>query len=223
MRDKPGPSSAQPATSTRLRGGTKDQILKAARNCFLEHGVRKTTMEKVAAAAGVSRSIVYRLFLDRRELIEAAAAERIAEIADEIAENIPRDVDWDSRTLVETFTDLSLAVIENVRRDAELAILLADDSPVSLHHVVWLSDVAQRGSQFWRPWLEHLREVGVVRKDVPLDYLIEWLQTVYPSIILRQHMAIEDERRVIERFILASLAMVSDPAENRWLAPWRRQ
>jgi AcrR family transcriptional regulator len=220
MRDRQGPGAGPPGTSTGLRGGTKAQVLKAARACFLEYGVRKTTMEKVAASAGVSRSIVYRLFLDRRELIEAASAERISEIADEIADNIPRDVAWDARTLVETFTDVSLAVIENVRSDHELGILLADDSPVSLHHVVWMSDVAHRGTQFWRPWLEHLQALGILRKDVPLDYLIEWLQTVYPAIILREHMAIEDERRVIERFILASLAMVSDPKDARWLAPW---
>ena len=220
MLDRPGPGAGRPATSTVLRGGAREQVLTAARVCFLEYGVRKTTMEKVAATAGLSRSIVYRLFLDRRELIEAAAALRMAEIADGIAENVPRDIDWDAKTLVETFTEVSLAVIEGVRSDPELGVLLADDSPVSLPQVVWMSDVAQRGAQFWRPWLEHLRTLGILRKDVPLDYLIEWLQTVYPSIILRQHMAIEDERRVIERFILASLAMVSDPAEARWLAPW---
>ena len=151
MRDRPGPSAGRPATSTVIRGGAKDQVLKAARVCFLEHGVRKTTMEKVAAAAGVSRSIVYRLFLDRRELIEAAAAARMAEIADGIAENVPRDIDWDARTLVETFTEVSLAVIQGVRGDPELGVLLADDSPVSLPQVVWMSDVAQRGTQFWRP------------------------------------------------------------------------
>src|SRR5438445_7783701 len=149
MRDRPGPGAGRPGTSTGLRGGAKEQVLKAARACFLEHGVRKTTMEKVAATAGVSRSIVYRLFLDRRELIEAAAGARMAEIADGIAENVPRDIDWDARTLVETFTEVSLAVIEGVRSDPELGVLLADDSPVSLHHVVWVGDVAQRGARFW--------------------------------------------------------------------------
>lgn len=171
-------------------------------------------MEQVAEAAGMTRPAVYRLFFGRRELIEAAAAERIAEIADDIAAGIRWAEESDAGALSETFTQVSIAVIEGLRHDPELGVLLGDDSPVSLHEVVWTPEVLERGLSFWRPWLERAQALGLLRKDLPVAQLSEWLQTVYPSIILRRGMAVEDERVVIERFVLASLALASQPREG---------
>jgi len=117
-------------------------MLKAARECFLSKGVGKTTMDDVARAAGEKRQLVYRLFLDRRELVEAAINARVAEIADEIAAVDQADADAD---FAEVFTRVSITVIERMRSDHELGILVGAGSPVSLHEALWNDVLADRG------------------------------------------------------------------------------
>jgi TetR/AcrR family acrAB operon transcriptional repressor len=50
---------------------TRESILRAARNEFAQRGVSQTTMEHIAAAAGVSRGAVYGHFRNKSELFFA--------------------------------------------------------------------------------------------------------------------------------------------------------
>jgi len=78
-------------------------------------------MDDVARAAGEKRQLVYRLFLDRRELVEAAIAARVAEIADEIG---PLTRQTPAR-LRRGLHKVSITVIERIRSDHELGILVS--------------------------------------------------------------------------------------------------
>ncbi|MFR9806814.1 TetR/AcrR family transcriptional regulator [Pseudonocardia sp. RS010] len=184
------------------RPASQDRILDAARQCFREGGIRRTTMSDVATASGVSRQLVYKIFLGRRELIEAAAIARIRELAADLTPD-----DWEEGSGAEQFVAVSVAVIRRIRTDRELQNLLGDESPVSLHEVLWLDSVREMGVAFWAPWLERARRAGVLRADLSDDDLGDWLQTVYASIILRRHIDPESERAMIERFVLTSLSM----------------
>ena len=48
-----------------------DNILAAARRCYLNKGIAATGMKEVAAATGVARSTLYRYFPGRDELLIA--------------------------------------------------------------------------------------------------------------------------------------------------------
>ena len=50
---------------------TRQQILVAARREFAMHGVTRTTLQRIAAAAGVTRGAVYWHFANKRELFRA--------------------------------------------------------------------------------------------------------------------------------------------------------
>jgi TetR/AcrR family transcriptional regulator, acrAB operon repressor len=50
---------------------TRQQILVAARREFAAHGVTRTTLQRIAAAAGVTRGAVYWHFANKRELFRA--------------------------------------------------------------------------------------------------------------------------------------------------------
>ncbi|HKO87432.1 MAG TPA: TetR family transcriptional regulator [Burkholderiales bacterium] len=50
---------------------TRRQIMTAALNCFHARGIARTTLEQVAAAAGVTRGAVYWHFADKSELVRA--------------------------------------------------------------------------------------------------------------------------------------------------------
>lgn len=51
---------------------TKDRILQAAIALFVEQGIRKVSMDDVAARSGVSRVTLYRYFGDREALVRTA-------------------------------------------------------------------------------------------------------------------------------------------------------
>ena len=58
-------------TGSRVESGeqAREQILEAARRCYGEQGMAKTTVEDVARAAKVSRTTVYRYFRNRDEVL----------------------------------------------------------------------------------------------------------------------------------------------------------
>ncbi|MFR9806816.1 TetR/AcrR family transcriptional regulator [Pseudonocardia sp. RS010] len=182
-----------------------ERIVAAARRCFSDRGVRRTTMSDVANESGVSRQLVYRIFANRRDLIEAAAAERVGELADELAPH-----DWGVGLDADSFVAASIGVIRGIRLDAELRRLLGEESPVSLHEVLWLDSVRARGVGFWLPWLRRARVSGLLRAGVPDVDLADWLQTVYASIILRRSLDEATERVMITRFVLTSLSMAAE-------------
>jgi len=66
-------------------GATRDRILAAATQCFLQLGIAKTTMRDVADSADLSRGTVYRYFPDRRSLVDATISQHAQRYYDEAA------------------------------------------------------------------------------------------------------------------------------------------
>jgi AcrR family transcriptional regulator len=183
------------------RDVARNQVLEAARRCFRRDGLRANTMEDIARAAKTSRQTVYKHFSGRRELIEAAIAVRIAELADDILAH-----DWTTMTLVEAFVARTAAIVQSMRDDPELGVLLGEGSPLTLHEALWQPAVRQRGLTDWRPWLREARRAGLIRSDVTDDDLYDWLQTVLTSVILRPMPDPPHERMLVETFLLKSLS-----------------
>jgi TetR/AcrR family transcriptional repressor of mexJK operon len=63
-------------------------ILEAATEAFLEHGYLGTSMDEIAAAAGVSKQTVYKHFDDKRGLL----AEMVASVVDESRDPVETEV-----------------------------------------------------------------------------------------------------------------------------------
>ncbi len=75
---------------------TRQRILVAARDLLVARGVRRVSMDEVAAAAGVTRMTVYRYFGDRESLVEAAflhLAESLEAVAADLGDKARPDVD----------------------------------------------------------------------------------------------------------------------------------
>lgn len=182
------------------RDGVRALILKAARDSFRRVGLKATTMEDVAKAAGTSRQTVYTCFANRRDLVGAAIADRISEIADDILAR-----HWDEELLINAFVDRTAAIVDNIRTDAELALLLGAGSPLTLHQALWQPAVRQRGFRDWQPWLRQARRTGLIRGDVTDDDVYEWIQTVLPSMVLRPDPDTAHERALIRTFLVQSI------------------
>jgi AcrR family transcriptional regulator len=74
---------------------TGQRILDIALELLLEQGIRKTSMDEVAARAGVTRVTIYRHFRDKEELVRAVfmrLAEGIERVNDAHADGRVRDI-----------------------------------------------------------------------------------------------------------------------------------
>lgn len=70
-------------------------ILDAALPLFVEHGYRNTSMDAVAAAAGVAKPVLYDCFPDKRALLRALVEREERRLLRQMAEAFPTDVDLD--------------------------------------------------------------------------------------------------------------------------------
>lgn len=68
------------------RGPSRDQILRAARECFVIYGYRATTVEHVAEKAGTSRTTVMRVVGGRQKLVDAVLVEEAVGLLDRLSE-----------------------------------------------------------------------------------------------------------------------------------------
>lgn len=73
-----------PKVSVEHRAARRQQILEAARTCFLRNGFHATSMQDVFAEAGLSAGAVYLYFRGKDEIVRAIALEAITEISAEL-------------------------------------------------------------------------------------------------------------------------------------------
>jgi TetR/AcrR family transcriptional regulator, transcriptional repressor of aconitase len=81
-----------PKVSQQYRDDRRDQILGAARRCFLRDGFHSTSMQDLFAEAGLSAGAVYRYFASKDEVIVAIAEQNMGEVLAmmrEVAEGTP--------------------------------------------------------------------------------------------------------------------------------------
>jgi AcrR family transcriptional regulator len=80
-------SGAQPAPTRRLRRAERrEQILAAATEAFARAGFAGTSLDDVAAEAGISRAILYRHFDSKTDLYGAVLGRVCARLADAVGE-----------------------------------------------------------------------------------------------------------------------------------------
>ncbi len=73
---------------------TRNRIQQAALDLFLQQGIRKTSIDDIAARAGLTRVTVYRHFGDRQELV-GAAFRQVNGVFDRIRETLEEEEDLD--------------------------------------------------------------------------------------------------------------------------------
>jgi AcrR family transcriptional regulator len=122
-------------TRAESQAQTRSQLVKTARQMFLEDGYQPTSLEKVADAAGYSKGAVYSNFRNKDELCTAVLdeirAERLAEILDILANpdapaRIDKLRDWSERIIGDPgWTSLEVEFAVHARTDEKLRAELA--------------------------------------------------------------------------------------------------
>lgn len=82
---------------------TRQQLIDAARQVFLQRGVSRTTVEHIAAAAGVTRGAVYWHFSNKTELFRAMREQVLLPLIDHMDDTLLVEGPEDPLTRIERF------------------------------------------------------------------------------------------------------------------------
>ena len=169
---------AVPRVSQNQLDARRQDILAAARGCFARYGYEGATVRRLEDATGLSRGAIFHHFRDKDSLFLAVAEDDAVAMAETVARN----------GLVQVMRDLlgragsgdtagwlgsQLEVSRRLRTDPAFGKRWAERSAA-------IAD-ATRGR------LERQREAGVLREDVPVEVLTQFLELAYDGMVL--HLA----------------------------------
>ena len=174
-------------------GLTRERLLDAAEACFEEVAAERVSLGQVARAAGLSRSLIYRHFGNRRQLATEVAlrrAQRHLRQAADIIRAQPNVGDG----IVDGLVFLSRQGRGNAGEDIDQAGL-----------------VRQAAAQLWRPVLMEARENGGVRRDLDVDAtaLSLALMAFVTAGINPRDMSVDATRDLLTRFLVPALVPTS--------------
>jgi AcrR family transcriptional regulator len=152
----------------------RERLLDAAEGCLEQFGPQKTSMEDVARAAGMSRATVYRYFENRDALLLGVASRQASNLAAEAIRYLGQFntiSDW----LVE---GLLFTLREIPKRPVFASLVTSLDSSAASKLLLGSSGMIQIGVNVLRPMFANAKEQGLLRDDVDIDMLIEWLLRV---------------------------------------------
>jgi AcrR family transcriptional regulator len=94
-KDKPDGGSAEGRQRAAHLGPERRRplVMDAALRLFVEHGYRGTSMEGIAAAAGVTKPVVYRCYPNKQELFRALLEREEQRLLESVSHAVPSELD----------------------------------------------------------------------------------------------------------------------------------
>lgn len=169
----PDTTAATGANDTKTKP-VRERLLDAAEACLKQFGPQKTSMEDVARAAGMSRATVYRYFENRDALLLGVASRQAASLATEAIgflgqfDNIG---DWLVEGLLYTLREIP-------KRPVFASLVTSLDSSSASNLLLGSTGLIQIGVNVLHPMFANAKQQGLLRDDVDIDMLIEWLLRV---------------------------------------------
>ena len=197
---------------------TSARILDAALDRFTTFGVRRTTMDDIASAAGIGRATVYRRFAGRDDIVRAVILREMARFIGEvdaavqaIDDPLERFVEGFVATLREARAHPLLRRLLEVEPDLLLPFLTLQGAPALSLSRAYLSGEFRRS-----------QSEGHIRADVDVDLVAEMLVRLCQSLLLTPDGMIEvDDDAGLRHLARAYLAPALFTTPGSMAAPGR--
>src|SRR5687768_16457558 len=173
----PGATKRSARSEAPARRNVREDIYAAALDSFERHGVRRTLMEDVARAAGVSRPTIYYYFPDKDALVLEVIVRQVRDIHRRIRAKI-RVEDG-----LEAMLGASLTTIALSNENQYLQLLTQPDSAGLTARLAESDIVMGLQRELWYPMLEAARDRGELRTDRHFDDIIRWITFLEFSMI----------------------------------------
>jgi AcrR family transcriptional regulator len=211
---------------TRLRWGdeapadtnaARERLLDAAETCIDRFGLAKTTVEDIAAAAKVSRATIYRYFDNRDELVLAVVLRSLDRSGGGDLDDWFADADTPAE-FGEALVNAMVALLDRLRHDPKLEVLLNRDTRGVSASITGASEALFTiVLDDWRPRMTSAQRAGLVRADLDVDELSEWVLRGVLSLLTVEgprHHSMQDERRLLATFLVPALVPVGAEVAN---------
>jgi AcrR family transcriptional regulator len=154
------------------------EILAGARSCFARYGYEGATVRRLEEQTGLSRGAIFHHFRDKDSLFLAVAEDDAAAMVETVARNGLVQVMWDllaraASPEVAGWLGTQLEVSRRLRTDPQFAARWAARSEAI--------------ATATRDRLARQRDAGVLRDDVPVSVLAQFLELAYDGLVL--HLA----------------------------------
>jgi AcrR family transcriptional regulator len=152
------------------------EILAGARTCFARHGYEGATVRRLEEQTGLSRGAIFHHFRDKESLFLAVAEDDTAVMVETVARHglvqVMRDLLEQAHSAeVPGWLGTQLEVSRRLRTDKDFAKRWAARSAAI--------------TEATRQRLARQREAGVLRPDVDVDTLAQFLELAYDGLVLR--------------------------------------
>lgn len=182
----------------------REHILDATEACFARFGLEKTTIDDIADEAGISRSMIYRHFNGRDELLTGV----LARLTDRFTADLAARVD-DHATLGEFIVAAITDVVVTARADPTIATMFAGpDRSAASSAVAGSDDIKTRARTFAHQILERAgsERMHELRDGLSVDAAADHLVLI--GLALIQGYGPTDAahiRRYLDDFVLPAL------------------
>ncbi|MEQ9271368.1 TetR/AcrR family transcriptional regulator [Marinobacter salarius] len=179
-----------------------ESIVEAAIRCFDRFGVAKTTVDDIAAEAGIARATVYRTVSNRDHLYSVVSYKILGDIAAEIKPIVDRQADFS--------TALIRGSIESVRRfrASKVGMLLLEatgDLGVERFLIDPQSPVVNHMLLVFRETFKRAREGGALRRDLSDREAAAWIRSFIFILVLSSNLSKKEQESAIRKFLIPSL------------------
>ena len=181
------------------------EILEALKRCCERWGIRKVSIDDVAAEAGVSRATLYRLFPGGRDvLFEAMRVRELELFFDRLREEIAG-----AETLEELLVSTVVAATRELRADQHLATMLASEpgEVIGEMTVEGLPRIIRMATAFLAPLAEPYLDRQSAREAVDLLTRLTLSYFFAPSDVVDL-----GDRRSARRFLAPFIQPILTPA-----------
>ncbi|MBW2190310.1 MAG: hypothetical protein DRH23_12575 [Deltaproteobacteria bacterium] len=174
----------------------RERLLDAAEGCLEQFGPQKTSMEDVARAAGMSRATVYRYFENRDALLLGVASRQAANLAAEAMVFLPQ-----FNTISDWLVEGCLFTLREIPKRPVFASLVTSlDSSAASKLLLGSSGMIQIGVNVLRPMFANAQQQDLLRDDIDIDMLIEWLLRVLWTYLNAPSQVATDEESMRKLF-----------------------
>lgn len=171
---------ARMSAASEMEDETSRRILDAAIDRFTTFGIRRTTMDDVAAAAGIGRATLYRRFAGRDDIVQAAISRELARFVEAVDTRI-RELD----SPVERFVEGFVAILGSARKHPLVNRLLEIEPELILpFFTVHAAPVVELSREYLARQLGASQRHGEMRRDVDPEVVAELLVRLCQSLLL---------------------------------------
>jgi AcrR family transcriptional regulator len=196
-------SRSQPAASASA-DDVRERILAAGERCIDRHGIRKTTMDDVAAEARLSRPSVYRYFSDRDDLLIELIARHARVLNDRAHKTMSRQSSFPDQ-IVEGL----LYIADHGHRDPLTRHVMDPDGTNLGRRMVDSGTAAKLRAELWDPYLDTALANNELARGLPRSDIYLWLGGVARMLV--RGLAdgdgdLKSYRSILRRFVAPAFA-----------------